>query len=275
MGEIRVGISGWTYDGWRGDFYPRGLARRRELAYAAERLDTVEINGSFYSLQRPSSYESWREQTPDDFVFAVKGGRFITHMKRLRDVEAPLANFFGSGVLALGPKLGPVLWQLPERLEYDADLLASFFDLLPRTVRAAAALGRRHDAKLKPGRAFTTTPRGLGDRRIRHALEFRHPSYCTDEAFALLREHDIGCVVADTAGRWPLAEAVTSDLVYVRLHGDQELYASGYSDAALARWAEKCRAWSAQGDVVVYFDNDAKGHAPHDAVRLKALLADQ
>ena len=271
-GEVRVGISGWTYDGWRGDFYPRGLPRRRELAYAAERLDTVEINGSFYSLQRPSSYQSWREQTPDDFVFAVKGGRFITHMKRLRDVEAPLANFFGSGVLALGPKLGPVLWQLPERLEYDAGLLASFFDLLPRTVRAAAALGRKHDAKLKPDRALTTTPRGLGEQRIRHALEFRHPSYCTEEAFALLREHDIGCVVADTAGRWPLAEAVTSDLVYVRLHGDQELYASGYSDAALDRWAGKCRAWSEQADVVVYFDNDAKGHAPHDAVRLRERL---
>lgn len=269
MGEVRVGISGWTYDGWRGDFYPRGLARRKELAYAAERMDTVEINGSFYSLQRPSSYETWREQTPDDFLFAVKGGRFITHMKRLRDVETPLANFFGSGVLALGPKLGPVLWQLPERLAYDADLLASFFDLLPRTVRAAAALGRKHDAKLKPDRALTTTPRGLGGQRIRHALEFRHPSYCTDEAFALLREHDIACVVANTAGRWPLAEAVTSDLVYVRLHGDQELYASGYSDAALDRWAAKCRAWSEQADVVVYFDNDAKGHAPHDAVRLR------
>src|SRR4051812_28239238 len=135
VGSVRVGISGWTYAGWRGDFYPRGLPHRRELAYAAERLDTVEINGSFYSLQRPTSYQSWREQTPDDFVFAVKVGWFVTHMKRLRDVEQPLANFFGSGVLALGPKLGPVLWQLPERFEYDADLLASFFRLLPRTVR--------------------------------------------------------------------------------------------------------------------------------------------
>ncbi|WP_028637705.1 DUF72 domain-containing protein [Nocardioides sp. URHA0032] len=272
MGEVRVGISGWTYDGWRGDFYPRGLPRKRELAYAAERLDSVEINGSFYSLQRPTSYQTWREQTPDDFVFAVKGGRFITHMKRLRDVETPLANFFGSGVLALGAKLGPVLWQLPERLEYDAELLGAFFDLLPRTVGAAAALGREHDAKLKPDRALTTAPRGLAGHRIRHALEFRSASFCTEEAFALLREHDIGCVVADTAGRWPLAEAVTSDLVYVRLHGDQELYASGYSDAALDRWAEKCRSWSEQADVVVYFDNDAKGYAPHDAVRLRERL---
>jgi uncharacterized protein YecE (DUF72 family) len=231
-------------------------------------LGSVEINGSFYSLQRPTSYASWREQTPDDFVFAVKGGRFVTHMLRLRGVEAPLANFFASGVLALGPKLGPVLWQLPERLTFDADLLASFFRLLPRTVGEVAALARRHDAKVPEDRALTTAPRGLASRRVRHALEFRSPSFCTDEAFALLREHDVACVVADSAGRWPMAEAVTSDLVYVRLHGDQELYTSGYGDAALDRWAEKCRSWAESGDVVVYFDNDAKGFAPHDALRL-------
>lgn len=268
MGEIRVGISGWTYAGWRGDFYPKGLPQRLELAYAAERMGSVEINGSFYSLQRPTSYAAWREQTPDDFVFAVKGGRFVTHMKRLRDVEAPLANFFASGLLALGPKLGPVLWQLPERLEFDPDLLASFFRLLPRTLGEAAALGRKHDAKLPEERALTRAPRGLGTRRLRHALEFRSASFCTDEAFALMREHGVACVVADTAGRWPMAEAVTSDLVYVRLHGDTELYASGYGDAALDSWAERCRHWSERADVVVYFDNDAKGHAPHDALRL-------
>ncbi len=273
MGEVRVGISGWTYAGWRGDFYPRGLPQREELRYAAERLGSVEINGSFYSLQRPSSYETWRAQTPDDFVFAVKGGRFVTHMKRLRDVETPLANFFASGVLALQDRLGPVLWQIPERLRYDADLLASFFRLLPRTVGEAAALARKHDAKVPQGRALTRAPRGLADRRIRHALEFRHRSFCSDEAFALLREHDIACVVADSAGRWPRAEVVTSDLAYVRLHGDQELYTSGYSDQALDAWADRIRTWSADADVVVYFDNDAKGFAPHDALRLQERLA--
>ena len=273
MGEIRVGISGWTYAGWRGDFYPTGLAQKQELAYAAERLDSIEINGSFYSLQRPSSYAGWRDQTPDEFVFAVKGGRYITHMKRLRDVEAPLANFFASGVLALGPKLGPVLWQLPERQEFDADVLSAFFDQLPRTVGEAAALARRHDDKLTDDRALTRAPRGQAERRMRHALEFRHASYCVDEAFALLREHDIACVIADTARRWPMAEQVTSDLVYVRLHGDQELYASGYGDAALDAWAAKVRCWSQHADVVVYFDNDAKGYAPHDAVRLRERLA--
>jgi uncharacterized protein YecE (DUF72 family) len=273
MGQIRVGISGWTYAGWRGDFYPQGLPQKRELAYAAERMDSIEINGSFYSLQRPSSYAAWRDQSPDDFVFAVKGGRYITHMKRLRDVEAPLANFFASGVLALGPKLGPVLWQLPERLTFDPDVLAAFFEQLPRTVGEAAALARRHDDKLAEDRTFTRAPQGQADRRVRHALEFRHQSFCTDEAFALLRKYDVACVVADTAGRWPLAEQVTSDLVYVRLHGDQELYASGYGDAALDAWAAKCRRWSEDADVVVYFDNDAKGYAPHDALRLKERVA--
>jgi uncharacterized protein YecE (DUF72 family) len=275
VGEIRVGISGWSYAGWRGDFYPKGLTQRAELAYAAERIGSIEINGSFYSLQRPTSYAAWRDQTPDDFLFAVKGGRFITHMKRLRDVEVPLANFFASGVLALGPKLGPVLWQLPERLDFDADLVASFFEQLPRTVGEAAALARHHDEKLPADRTFTRAPRGLSKQRLRHALEFRSRSFCTDEAFALLREHDIACVVADTAARWPMAEAVTSDLVYVRLHGDQELYASGYGDAALDSWAEKCRRWSEHADVVVYFDNDAKGYAPHDALRLIARLEDR
>ncbi len=114
-GRVRVGISGWRYAGWRGDFYPAGLPQRRELEYAAAWLTSIEINGSFYSLQRPDSYRRWRAETPDGFVFAVKGGRFITHLKRLQDVETPLANFFASGVLALGPSLGPVLWQLPER----------------------------------------------------------------------------------------------------------------------------------------------------------------
>jgi len=268
MGEIRVGISGWTYDGWRGDFYPRGLPRRQELAYAAERMSSIEINGSFYSLQRPTSYTAWRDQTPDDFVFAVKGGRYVTHMKGLRDVEAPLANFFASGVLELGRKLGPVLWQVPARLEYDAGLLASFFRLLPRTLGEVAALALKHDGKLAADRAVTQVPDELAAQRVRHALEFRHPSYCTEESFALLREHDIACVVSDSAGRWPMAEAVTSDLVYVRLHGDQELYTSGYSDAALDRWAEKCLGWAEDADVVVYFDNDAKGFAPWDALHL-------
>ena len=270
--SVRIGISGWSYRAWRGDFYPAGLRQRDELAYAAAHFGSVEVNGSFYSLQRPSSYAAWREQTPEGFVFAVKGGRFITHLKRLRDVEQPLANFFASGVLGLQDRLGPVLWQLPERVGYDEALLSDFFALLPRTFRQAAALARGHDDKLPVDRTLTQAPRGTADRRIRHALEFRHESFCTDEALTLLRAHDIACVVAESAGRWVQVEAVTSDLVYVRLHGDEQLYTNAYSDAALDAWAEKVRVWSGTADVVVYFDNDARGHAPHDALRLARRL---
>lgn len=266
MGRIRIGISGWNYAGWRGDFYPKGLVQRLELAYAAERMTSIEINGSFYSLQRPTSYAAWRAQTPDDFVFAVKGGRFITHLKKLAGVETALANFFASGVLALGPKLGPVLWQLPPNLGYDEARLAAFFDLLPRTTAAAAELAKGHDAKLADDRALTVAEE---DRPLRHALEVRHGSFAVPEAIELLRAHDIAFVVADTAGRWPLVEEVTSDHMYVRLHGDTELYTSGYTPEALDRWAEKVCRWAELGqDVYVYFDNDAKGFAPHDALGL-------
>jgi uncharacterized protein YecE (DUF72 family) len=271
VAQIRIGISGWNYAGWRGDFYPPGLVHRKELAYAAQRLTSIEINGSFYSLQRPSSYAAWRGQTPEDFVFAVKGGRFITHMKKLAGVETALANFFASGVLALGPKLGPVLWQLPPTLGYDADRLAAFFDLLPRTTGAAAELAKSHDGKVPDDRALTVAE---DDRPLRHALEVRHASFAVPEAADLLRAHDVAFVVADTAGRWPLVEEVTSDHMYVRLHGDAELYVSGYSPEALDGWAEKVRRWAAAGqDVYVYFDNDAKGYAPHDAMALIARVA--
>jgi uncharacterized protein YecE (DUF72 family) len=265
-GEVRVGVSGWRYAGWRGDFYPTGLPQRRELEYAAQRLTSLEINGSFYSLQRPSSYRAWAAETPADFVFAVKGSRFITHMKRLRDVEVPLANFFASGVLALGAKLGPFLWQLPENLPLDLERLEAFLALLPRTTTEAATLASGHDDKISGDRVLT---RVEADRPLRHALEFRHPSYDCAEGIGALRRHGVACVLADTAGRWPWVEQDTARFRYVRLHGDQELYASGYTDASLDRWAERCRAWSSQGhDVHVYFDNDAKGYAPHDAVRL-------
>ena len=272
MATCRVGISGWRYAGWRGDFYPKGLPQRRELEYAASRMTSIEINGSFYSLQRPSSYLRWHEETPDDFVFAVKGGRFITHLKRLRDVEAPLANFFASGVLALGSKLGPVLWQLPEMLTFEPEVLDAFLAQLPGTTTAAAALAERHDERLSDDRVDT---RVRTEQRIRHAVEARSKTFDCEEFFEILRRHDVGCVLADTAGRWPVLDRRTSDLRYVRLHGDKELYASGYTDRALDRWAERCREWMADGeDVVVYFDNDAKGFAPHDARNLLLRLRD-
>jgi len=264
--RIRVGISGWRYPPWRGVFYPPGLPQRQELTYAAQRLSSIEINGTFYSLQRPTSFRQWRTQTPDDFVFAVKGGRFITHMKKLAGVETALANFFASGLLALGPKLGPLLWQLPPMLGYDAARLGAFFDLLPRTTGQAALLAASHDAKVPGDRALTSAELEMP---LRHALEVRHASFATTQAVDLLRRHDIGLVVADSAGKWPLLEDVTSDFVYVRLHGADELYVSGYSPEALDRWAAQALRWRDAGlDVVVYFDNDAKVHAPYDALAL-------
>jgi uncharacterized protein YecE (DUF72 family) len=267
--DVRVGISGWRYAPWRGDFYPKGLTQARELEYASSRLRSIEINGSFYALQRPDSYRRWAEQTPAGFVFSVKGPRFITHMKKLAGVATPLANFFASGVLALGPKLGPVLWQLPPTLGFDADRLDDFLGRLPRTTAAAAELATGHDERLDD-RALTVTD---ADRPVRHALEVRHRSFATPEFSALLRAHDVALVVADTAGRFPFLDDVTAGFVYVRLHGDQELYVSGYSAEALDGWAERVRTWRRRHDVFVYFDNDVKVHAPYDAMALAERLA--
>lgn len=270
MAKALVGVSGWRYPSWRGDFYPQGLPQRLELTYAAERMTSLEVNGSFYSLQRPSSYTAWRDAVPHDVVLAVKGGRFITHLKSLRDVQMPLANFFASGVLALGEQLGPVLWQLPERHRFDRDRLRSFFELLPRTTGAAAILAANHDEKVPQERSLTTCE---VDVPLRHALEPRHESFDSDDAHALCAEYGVAVVVADSAGRWPVMRDATSDFRYVRLHGETELYSSGYTDASLDRWADVCRGWLSEGhDVHVYFDNDAKGHAPHDAVRLLERL---
>ena len=282
-GTIRIGISGWRYKGWRGVFYPMDLAQRRELEYAASNFPSVEINGTFYSLQRPESFEAWATATPEQFVFAVKGPRFITHMKKLRECEAPLANFFASGVLRLGPKLGPILWQLPPNLGFDADRLDKFFNMLPRDMRAAAALAREHDHRLD-GRAEIKARVNIP---LRHALEIRHDSFRVPEFIALLRKHDVALVCADAVA-WPRLMDLTADFVYCRLHGSEILYASGYGNAEIDKWARWVAAWATgeepedaerivnqpgprrkSRDVYVYFDNDAKVRAPFDA---KALM---
>jgi uncharacterized protein YecE (DUF72 family) len=283
VGRIRIGISGWRYKGWRGTFYPKGLAQRRELEFAAQHFDTIELNGSFYSLQRPQNFLQWHEETPDDFVFAVKGSRYITHMLKLRNAKAPLANFFAQGLLRLGKKLGPILWQFPPQFAFNPEKLQSFFDLLPRTQKEAAALARRHDQRLK-GRSWLEIE---ADLPLRHAIEIRHVS-CECPAFiALLRKNRIGLVVADTVD-WPLLMDVTADFVYCRMHGSEQLYTSGYEADAIERWARRVVAWSrgeevtdgkrahpkpgrrrAARDVFVYFDNDAKVRAPFDAESLR------
>jgi len=288
MAEIRVGISGWTYSPWRGKFYPRGLPQRLELAYASRRFSALEINGTFYSLQRPSNFQSWYHDTPPGFVFAIKGGRHVTHVLKLKEPRQALANFFASGLLGLREKLGPILWQFPPSLSFDEDRFKQFFDLLPRDTVELARLAKVHSSFLK-GRVHLDID---AKRIVRHAVEFRHESFLTDRFINLLRKHKVALVVADVASKYPTAEDVTADWVYVRLHGSRQLYASGYSPREIKAWARKLRIWhrgaepstarrigdkapSARGgrDVYVFFDNtDVKLRAPVDARRMAEEL---
>ena len=286
MVETRVGISGWRYPSWRGKFYPPKLPQNRELNFAAHCVNSIEINGSFYSLQRPDAYKRWYDDTPSDFLFSVKGSRFITHMKQLKDIGEAQANFWASGVLRLEEKLGPVLWQLPPNFPFDRDTLAGFFDALPRSTAEAAKIGRHHSRFMKD-RCWLEI---IKNRSIRHAIEIRHESFITEEFVRLLRQEEIALVIADTAKKWPYMEDLTSDFIYVRLHGEIELYTSGYDNEALDRWAHRLKKWRAgsapkdahihaskakllkRRDIYVYFDNDAKGYAPFNAIGLAQRL---
>lgn len=279
-------MSGWTYAPWRGHFYPKGLRQKDELAFAARQFPTLEVNGTFYGLQKPESFARWAEAAPDGFVFAIKGSRFITHTRRLREIEMPLANFLASGLLRLGEKLGPVLWQFPPSLRFDAALMAEFLELLPKDTRAAAALARRHDERME-GRAWARID---AKRPLRHAIEIRHDSF-RDPAFVdLLRAHGVALVCAD-AVEWPRLMDLTADFAYCRLHGSVELYRSRYGEAELERWASRVEAWACgapmrdgefAGDpgaagggpreVFLYFDNTDKRHAPKDAAALTRML---
>ncbi len=289
LGGTWVGISGWRYAPWRGVFYPAGLHQRSELAYAASQVRSVEINGSFYSLQQPQSWSTWYDETPTDFVFAVKGPRYITHMLKLNNARAALANFLASGVLSLRQKLGPILWQLPPNLGFHADRLDAFLSQLPRDTDAALALAHEHDARMN-GRTWLKPQR---PRKMRYALEVRHESFRDVDFVAMLRHHGVAVVVADTAGRWPIIEDVTADFVYVRLHGDEAIYTSGYGRPALLDWAKRITAWRLgsqvddartaaatlppkrlRRDVFCYFDNDVKVRAPFDAMRLAEIVGD-
>lgn len=289
-GAVKVGISGWRYKPWRGVFYPEDLPQRKELHFASRQLPTIEINGTFYSLQRPAYFETWAAETPDDFVFAVKGPRYISHIRRLNDIKTPLANFYASGVLGLGRKLGPHLWQFPPNFNFDAERIESFFALLPKDAAEAAALARRH-----ADRPYSRpTVRAENNRPLRHAMEIRNESFRDSAFIDLLRTYGVALVCADTV-EWPRLMDLTADFVYCRLHGSEVLYTSGYDDKALDQWAARIVAWAsgreapdgdrasphpgptlAKRDVFVYFDNDVKVRAPRDAhsliVKLENLL---
>lgn len=262
--SVLVGISGYIYESWSGRFYPSTLKQRERLTYASRIFDSIELNGTFYSLKKPSTYQRWVDETPPGFVFAVKGSRFITHNLKLRNAEVALGNFYASGVLALGRKTGPFLWQLPATYAYQRDRIEEFLAMLPRTARAAEVVAAKHDARVRDPLCEAAAPV-----RYRHAMEVRHPSYFVPEFYELLERYHVGFVVSDTAGRFPYAEVVTAPFVYVRLHGSKKLYVSGYDDAELDEWSSRVCAWRDAGnDVYVYFDNDAKVHAPHDAMAL-------
>ncbi|HXA26657.1 MAG TPA: DUF72 domain-containing protein [Acetobacteraceae bacterium] len=278
-GTVRIGISGWTYAPWRGVFYPKGLAQKRELEYATCQFSSIEINGTFYGMQRPDAFADWADRAPDGFVFAVKAPRFITHIRRLREVETPLANFIASGLLRLGGKLGPILWQFPPNFRFDAERIEAFLKLLPHDTKAAARFGRKHDDRLKAPAWLKVDARPM-----RHAFEIRNETFRTRAFIDLLHKYDVALVCADTV-EWPRLMDLTSDFVYCRLHGSEELYASGYDDKSLDEWASRVVTWAKGGepadaerigakgrkrrrDVFVYFDNDAKVRAPFDAKAL-------
>lgn len=285
MSIVEVGISGWTYAGWRGTFYPPKLSHNKELEFASRQLPTIEINGTFYALQRPTSYQHWYELTPAGFIFSVKANRYITHIKKLNDPLIPMANFIASGPLALKEKLGPFLWQFPPSMPFDPDKFEDFLSLLPKDFNEAVELGR--NSELSDERKFLEVEKNY---RMRHAVEVRHYSFLNPWFVELLRKYNVAIVFADTAGKWPYLEDLTADFVYVRLHGDSELYVSGYDDDALDFWSDRIKAWrkgtqpedklsitddavpNIDRDVYVYFDNDAKVRAPVDAKGLISRL---
>jgi uncharacterized protein YecE (DUF72 family) len=255
---IRVGIGGWVYEPWRGTFYPKGLQQSRELAHASQKLTSIEINGTFYGTQKPASFQRWAAETPDDFVFSLKGPRYATHRRVLAEAGSSIERFFASGVLELKHKLGPVLWQLPPTKAFNADDFAAFLALLP--------------AKLD-GRA------------IRHAVEVRHASFVTPDFIALLRQHSVAPVLVDSE-KHPLIADVTSDFVYARLQRTSERLKTGYAPAALDAWAKRAKAWAKGGvpadldtiadpprqkgkcDVFLYMISGAKVRAPSAAMAL-------
>ncbi|HQI00181.1 MAG TPA: DUF72 domain-containing protein [Deltaproteobacteria bacterium] len=232
-----IGTSGWNYDHWRETFYPDALPKSRWLEFYSRIFTTIEVNATFYRQISETTFERWRESTPQGFIWAVKANRFITHIKKLKGVEGPLEKFFSQAGM-LGEKLGPILFQLPPSLRFDRGTLEAFLSLLPG--------GNRY------------------------SIEARHESWASDDALSILRDNNIAWCISDTAGRFPYLEAITADFTYMRLHGSKKLYASLYTEEELTIWAEKIESWGIDG--YVYFDNDFMGYAPRNALRLREIL---
>jgi uncharacterized protein YecE (DUF72 family) len=236
--QIRVGIGGWTYAPWRGSFYPADLTQKRELEYASRKLNSIEINGTFYGTQRATSFEKWHDETPDDFVFSLKAPRFATHRRVLAEAGDSIERFFASGVLMLKDKLGPINWQFAPTKQFDAEDFDAFLRLLPKQV---------------------------GGRAIRHAVEVRHESFRHSEFISLVREHGVAVVVAGDSD-YPQIADVTAPFVYVRIMGTAETETLGYSKHALDAWAQRAKQWAAgtEPDDLRKVEPDAPEQAARD-----------
>ncbi len=268
-GRIRVGIGGWTFAPWRGTFYPKGLPQRQELEFASRQVTSIEINGTFYGTQKPESFKKWHDETPDDFVFALKAPRFVTHRRVLADAAESIARFVQSGITALGEKLGPINWQMAPTKAFDPDDFEAFLKLLPPTVDGLA---------------------------LRHAVELRHPSFATAACVDLLRSYGVAAVGADSAS-FPTIFDLSAPFVYVRLQSADEGLENGYAPKALDQWRERAHLWATGHkptdlpmlsndnspqhagkngggpDVFLYFINGFKPKAPAAARALLAKLA--
>ena len=235
--KIHVGTSGWAYDHWSEVFYPKDCPKSKWLDFYTKHFSTVELNASFYRLPKPQTFEGWSKKTPDNFLWAVKASRYITHIRRIRDVQEPLERFFSSAD-CLREKLGPILFQLPPNLVFDEAVLSNFCKSLP------------------------------GDHL--YTLEVRHPSWAQPRVFEILGQYNISLCISDTAGRYPLIEQLTASFIYIRLHGSRSLYASEYTEEELRAYAAKIKGWSK--DTYLYFDNDYKWYVIKIARRLKEIL---
>jgi uncharacterized protein YecE (DUF72 family) len=233
-GKIRIGIGGWTYEPWRGVFYPEGLSQKRELEYASRQLTSIEINGTYYSTFKPASWAKWRAETPDGFIFAVKGSRYCTNRKELAGAGESVARFVGQGLAELRDRLGPINWQLMGNKKFDAADILAFLELLPREI---------------------------GGLPLRHALEVRHESFKDERFYDLARRHNVAIVFADSE-EFPMIEQPTADFTYARLMGTKEEVETGYTAAEIDRWAKRARFWAERGDAFVYFISGAKVRAP-------------
>jgi len=246
QGRIRIGIGGWTYPPWRGVFYPERLPQKRELEYASQRLSAIEINSTFYGRQSEKSWRTWGETVPDGFQFAIKGSRFCVTRSRLREGAEGIGNFFGQGFVALGPKLGPILWQFAPRRTFDADDLGGFLKLLPEEVEGV---------------------------QIRHAIEPRHESFRDEKFFQLCRDRNIAVVLEDS-DEYPTIDIDTADFAYARLQRMREEIPNGYAEDALDGFANQAACWSKGGrDAYIFMINGAKVRAPAAAVALSHRLA--